>query len=207
MRTLKTLAATIVAGVCFVGSFSIADDKKPADAAAGGMDPKMMEAWMKASTPGEQHKHLAQMVGQFKYVSKWRMDPKAPWDESQGTYDGEMILGGRFLAYNVSGPMMGETFEGMGCLGYDNIQGKYVSGWIDNMTTSMMYMMGSGSADGKTITLEGDMPDMMNPGKTCHHKIVYTIKSNDEFTMQMWAPPQGGGDMFECMNITYTRAK
>jgi hypothetical protein len=132
------------------------------------------------------------------------MDPAQEWESAEGTYKGEMILGGRYLAVSVSGPMMGQTFEGMGCIGYDNITGKHFSAWIDSMSTAMMTSHGTCSPDHKTLTFEGEMIDPMTK-KPCKHKMVYTIKDNDSFTMKMWSPSMSNGEMFECMTIDYTR--
>jgi len=43
----------------------------------------------------------------------------------------------------------------MGITGYDNLSKKYVSIWLDTMGIAPFMMEGSGSADGKTITLKG----------------------------------------------------
>jgi len=37
---------------------------------------------------------------------------------------------------------MGMPFEGMGLDGYDNASKEYISIWIDNMGTGIMYMKG-----------------------------------------------------------------
>ena len=222
-RNLFALSA-VVAGVCSIGAWAMSDDKaapaaghkdhpakdhpaKPADGqAAGGMpDAAMMEAWNKSMTPGAQHKALEAMAGKFTYTMWYQMDPAQPKQESSGEYSGEMALGGRYLMVTVNGNMMGMPFEGMGCMGYDNIIGKHVSAWIDNMGTSLLKAEGSADATGKVITFDGEMMDPMT-NKAMKYKNVYTIKSNDEFTMQWWAPSPAG-EMFESMAISYTRVK
>jgi hypothetical protein len=104
---------------------------------------------------------------------------------------------------NVKGPMMGMTFQGMGCLGYDNMLQKFVAGWIDNMGTGIMRSEGTGSDGDKTITFTGQMMEPMTK-KMTDYKYVYEIKSNDEFTMRWWAPSMKDGKMFESMTITYS---
>lgn len=196
--------AAIAAGV----SWTNADEPaKPEPVMPADMDPgAMMQAWLDAMTPNEHHLILEKMAGQFTYKMWWRMDPSMPPTESEGRYEGRMILGGRYLATQVQGNMMGEAFEGMGCLAYDNVLGKYVAAWIDNMGTGIMRSEGTANEDGNVITFEGEMKDPMT-GHMRAYKFVYTIRSEDEFVMQWFSPPMQGGEMFEAMNLTYTRAK
>lgn len=199
-------ASTVVAGLCALGGWAMSDDKQPADAQQGGMDPAMMEAWAKYMTPGEHHKVLEMMAGDFKYTMWWKMSPDQPPTSSAGEYKGEMAMGGRFLMTMVNGEMMGQEFHGMGCLGYDNALKKHVSAWIDNMGTGIMRSEGACDASGKVITFSGEMLDPLT-SQMCKYKFVYTIKSNDEFSMQWWSPNPANGELFESMGISYTRAK
>ena len=216
MRNCRLLgtAAAVLAVVCFIGTYALSQDKPAAtdkqgaanSAAPAGMDEAMMKAWMEAATPGAQHKGLEAMAGKFKYTNKFKMDPTQDWTTSEGAYEGEMCLDGRFLMSKVEGPMMGMPFKGMGGLGYDNAMKKYVAVWADNMSTGIMRSEGTGSADGKTITFEGDMFCPIER-KDKPYKYTYEIKSNDEFTMRWWSPSMSDGKMFESMVITYTRVK
>ena len=56
----------------------VADDKKPA-----ADDKAMMEAMMKQATPGEHHKALDPLVGDWTYTAKFWMAP-APSDGNGG---------------------------------------------------------------------------------------------------------------------------
>src|SRR5262245_41553539 len=93
------------------------------DKPAAGMPDmaKMMEACMKAGTPGKEHEELAKCVGTWKVTGKHWVTSDAPPMESSGTSTFEMILGGRFLQEHHKGTMgdMG-PFEGIGTLGFNN---------------------------------------------------------------------------------------
>ena len=205
-RSRIALVAMVVVCICFLGTHALSQDKdKPADA-TGGMDPAMMQAWMEASTPGAHQKALEPMVGNFTYTLKFKMDPSQDWTTSEGTYEGNMAMDGRYLLTDVKGDMMGSQFHGMGCLAYDNVLKKYVSAWIDNMGTGIMRTEGAGDAANKVITFEGKMMDPMTRKETAY-KYVYEIKSNDAFTMRWWQPGMADGKMFESMVIEYTREK
>jgi len=217
-KRVSFFASAVVAGVCSIGAWALSDDKaapaaghgdhaaKPAEGTAGGMDPAMMERWGKYMTPGAHHKGLEAMAGTFKYTNKFRMTPEAPWMESEGESTSEMALGGRYLMTTAKGPMMGEMFEGMGCMGYDNNSGKHFMAWIDNMGTGMMRAEGTCDGACKVLTFEGRQDDPMTGKKDQPYKITYEIKSNDEFSMHFWSPDESG-NMFENMTIDYTRAK
>ena len=211
-RNLLGLSAAVVAAVCFVGSYAMSQDKhgdknKPAaGAAAGGMDDSMMKSMMEAATPGAQHKALAPMAGKFKFVNKFKMDPSQDWQVTEGTYEGEMGLDGRYLLVEVQADMMGMPFQGMGVMGYDNTIKKYVAGWIDNMGTGVMRSEGTSSDGGKTIVFNGEMMCPIEHVMKAY-KYQYEIKSNDEFVMRWWTPSMSDKKVFESMVITYTREK
>src|SRR5688572_20287592 len=93
------------------------------------MDPAMMEAMMKASTPGAPHKMLEGMVGTWDAkISMWMM-PGADPMTSTGVAESKMIFGGRFVEQRFKGDFMGVPFEGLGYTGYDNVKQQYFSTW------------------------------------------------------------------------------
>lgn len=207
MKKKFAFAAPLLAGVCAVGTWAMSDDKKaPEGQPTGGMDPAMMENWQKYMTPNEHHKAMENMAGNFTYSISFRMTPAEEWQTSEGEYEGKLVFGGRFLTTNVKGPMMGDNFEGMGMLGYDNQLQKHISIWCDNMGTGVMRAEGKCDGTCKTITFEGEQPDPMTGGKMTKYKFVYDIPSADEFSMRWWSPAPSG-EMFESMKIMYKRAK
>lgn len=211
MRTRKwfaLLASTTVLGAGVLGGaafVSASDDKKPA---AGAPDEAaMMEMWQKAITPGPHHKTLEMMAGKFTSVTRWKMDPSQDWQTSEGAYEARMILGGRFLESTHTGTMMGMPFEGRGLAGYDNRTQRHVSTWADNFGTGVLSSTGTCDETGKRLTFEGEMPDPMVADKTVAYKYVIHVKNEDEFTFSWYMPDPAGGEMWESMNITYTRVK
>jgi hypothetical protein len=71
------------------------------------------------------------------------------------------ILGGRFIMMKYSGTMMGQPFEGIQIVGYDNMQGKYLTFWIDNSSTAFFLLSGTYDAAKKTWTDSGRWADPM----------------------------------------------
>ena len=69
------------------GTLALAGEDKPAAAAPGAAE---MEAMMKAMAPGEPHKKLAKLAGDFTYTSKMWMDPSQAPTTSSGTVHGKI---------------------------------------------------------------------------------------------------------------------
>ena len=160
------------------------------------MDPAMMEAMMKAATPGAPHKALESMVGTWDTkITMWMMPGMDPMTSS-GVAESKMIFGGRYIEQRFKGSFMGMPFEGIGYTGYDNIKKQYFSTWMDNMGTSFMM---SHSADGLTFT--GSMPDPMT-GKDAPFESKVIVVDADHTNFEMWSPGPDG-KMFRMMEIKY----
>ena len=177
----------------------IADEPKkemPADQKA------MMDAMMKAMTPGEPHKLLDNMVGTFDAkVSSW-MQPGAPPMVSTGTSVNTWILGGRYVEQKVTSTFMGQPFSGIGYTGYDNIKKHYWGSWMDSMGTGLMISTGSTSDNGKTWKFTSSMPDPMT-GKDAPIEEKITVTDKDHHMFEMWSPGPDG-NMYKMMEISYT---
>jgi len=183
-----------------------ADEKsKSAKPAAGQMDEKaMMEAMAEYSTPGREHKALEQFVGTWDADVKMWMAPGAPPQESTGTAENKMALGGRFLEQHYEGTFMNQPFTGMGYTGYDLYKKQYIGTWMDSMGTSIMNSTGTADASG-TMTFTGKMDDPVAK-KTQPFKETMKVVDNDHHVFEMWSPGPDG-KMFKMMEISYTRKK
>ncbi len=181
----------------------LAGDTKATKAAAD--EKAMMEAWMKVSTPNDNHKAMESMVGTFDVTVKSWMSPGAPVMESTGTSVNTWVLGGRYVQMAFKGSFMNMPFEGIGFTGYDNMKKKYTSYWIDNMSTWGMVTSGKWDAATKSMTFEGTSPDPMT-GKDTKVKEKVTVTDRDHHLMEMWGSGPNG-KMFKMMEIAYTRSK
>lgn len=162
----------------------------------------MMKMWMEMKTPGDMHKMLAKQDGTWDNEMTMWMEPGKPPMVSKSTSVNKMIMGGRYQQSNYSGKMMGEPFEGISILGYDNLKKKFVSSWIDNSGTGIMNMEGSYDPATKSITLSGTMPDPAT-GKDCTMRQVMTMMDDKHCTMEMYNTPAGGKEMkmFEIKSV------
>ncbi len=187
-------------GLCLVLSVSVATakEKQPDQ-----MDMQaMMDTYKKLAIPGEPHKQLASLAGSWTTKTKEWMDPSKPPMESTGTCEEKVLLDGRFLQQECTGDMMGQPFTSIGVTGYDNFTKKYVTTWMSSMGTGIFVMEGTGSADGKTITLHGSHKDPMG-GDMKHHALWKFVDANTQ-TFEMYGAHGNDKDM-KMMEITYNR--
>ena len=197
MRIIS-LAVTILC-VVLTASTALAKDKK----GEKSMDPQaMMEVWKKLATPSEPHKLFASLAGSWTTTTKEWMEPGKPSTESTGTAEMKMLLDGRFLYQEFNSQMMGQPFSGVGIDAYDNLRKRYVTVWLDTMSTGVFTMEGTASADGKTITLKGQHGET-GGGQMTHRAIWKLVDANTQ-TFEMYGA-HGHGKEMKMLEIAYTR--
>ncbi len=103
--------------------------------------------------------------------------------------------------------MMGMPFEGMSMTAYDNAVKKFTASWIDNMSTGIMNMEGDWDAATKTLTLNGTMPDICRPGKTCKYRETFKVIDDNTHEVIMYGPDSQTGKEYKMMEIKLTRKK
>ena len=181
--------------------------KKETPAMQGADMEAMMKKWMEAATPGEAHKKLNDMVGSWKTTSRfWANGPDAPPTETQGTSEVKWVLDGRFLQQEAKGEMMGKPYNGIGFTGYDNMNKKYESFWIDNTSTAMFRADGTLDQTGKVLTTVGKMDEPMTGEHDKGVMYIYRMVSKDKhiFEIHDLSLPQGKTKVAE---LEYTRVK
>jgi Protein of unknown function (DUF1579) len=148
--------------------------------------------------PGPEHQRLKKLEG------TWEATIKTPGGESKGTATYKMDLGGFWLLSTFKADFGGQPFEGRGADGYDPIKKKYVAGWIDSMSPTLMVFEGTMDKDGKTLTLVGEGPGM--DGRMTKLKSVTEHKDDDTMVFTMSARDNTGKDQ-TMLTITYKRKK
>ncbi|MET0813628.1 MAG: DUF1579 domain-containing protein, partial [Pseudoxanthomonas sp.] len=180
-----------------------------AQEAAPKMTPEqqqMMEVWQKISTPGPQHKQLAEhLAGTWTTKQTVWMDPSAPPMTETGKATVTPIFGGRQLRMDFTGSFMGQPFEGLGYNGYDINAGKYTNSWTDSGSTAVMNSTGDYDAASKTYTFTGQMPDMKTVGGVATGRNTLRVVDADHLLMEMFE--NKGGKEVRTMQMEYTRVK
>ncbi|MGH9382438.1 MAG: DUF1579 domain-containing protein [Thermoanaerobaculia bacterium] len=162
----------------------------------------MMEAYMKAGTPGEPHAWLAKSAGSWKTTNTMWMEPGAEPMTSAGKVERKMVLDGRVMVEHFHGDMMGTPFEGMGLGGYNNVTGKYWSIWIDSMSTGTGSGEGTCAEDHSTCTYTLSWADPITGGTTSARiEMEYVGDDSQKFSMY----ETRDGTEFKSMEIVYER--
>ena len=164
----------------------------------------MMDVYKKVGTPGAPHKLLASMAGSWITKTKAWMEPDKPPMEDTGTCEQKMLLDGRYLQQEYTGEMMGSPFIGINLIGYDNHTKKYVSTWIDSMSTGIYFFEGTAGADGKTITQESSYDDPVR-GPMVWRSVTRRVDDNT-VEYEMYLTPKGGKEE-KMMEMTLTRKR
>ena len=197
---MKLRIVAAVAAV-FVSTAALAADAPPQ---MSDQQKAMMDKMMKAATPGPQHAMLTKLAGDWTCTVKVQMDPSQPWQESQSTATISALMDGRYIQEIDSGQMNGMPFNGMGVYGFDNVSGKYVSTWIDNMGTGIMTSVGTAGASGNVINWVGTMNDPVT-GKPTKERMIMTMVDDNHHTFEMYGTPPGGKKEMKIMTIDYMR--
>ncbi len=111
-----------------------------------------MQAMIEAGTPGENHKVLDALAGDW--AGEWKMwwAPDQEPMVSQGTVKREWILGGRYLQEAVEATSPMGTFNGVGYSGFNNFDGQYEFIWLDSMSTAVYFETGTYNPKTKILT-------------------------------------------------------
>jgi len=167
-----------------------------------GQNQDDMKAMMAYMTPGEVHQMMAKSTGTWTgAITMWMQQGAQPMNMT-GETKNEMILGGRYLRNTSTGNMMGMPFEGIGTTGYDNAKKIFVTTWIDNAGTGIMYLEGTWDAQNKSINFSGKMVDPVS-GKDI--PVRETLKFVDDNTHILEMYTTGQGKEYKSMEIKYTR--
>jgi len=164
---------------------------------------KAMEAYMKIGAVNENHEFLKKYAGGWDCQVKGWMAPGQPPALSRGSFQGDMRLDGRFLLMSFKGKMFGQPFEGLQIIGFDNMQKKYVTLWIDNTTT--FFFMTSGTRLGNVISESGLWPDPLT-GSQAQVKARTTWINADEYLYEQFMVMPDGSE-FKSMEMLCKRQK
>ncbi len=148
--------------------------------------------------PEKEHQLLAEMVGAWDAVMTGTGLPP-----SKGEAVFKMECGGLWLTSTFDCDMGGFKFQGKGLDSYDVRKKKYVSVWVDSMTTSPMIFEGEVDAS-KNLVMFADAPD--ESGKPAKWRSISVSKDKDHHTFKLYKQSQGGQEEL-MLTIEYTRRK
>jgi hypothetical protein len=146
--------------------------------------------------PGPEHKVLAKLVGTWESTMKMGGEK-----ESKGTMTYKMDLGGLWLAGTLKSELFGTKFTGKSLESYSPAKKKYVSIWVDNMSTAPVIMEGTYDNEKKTMTMAGEGPGM--DGKPMKYRSVTKMLDANTMEMSMYM----GDGKEPAFTVTYKRKK
>lgn len=190
-------------------SFLSASSLFAADQRAPKMDvnhAKMMKAFQEASTPGAEHDLLKGLVGKWTVKTKSWESQEAKPQETTGVSIFKSLLGGRFVQQEFKGKMMGESYEGIGMMGYNNITKIFESSWYDSMSTAAMTFKGTFDASSKVLSESGEF---QCPLRKSTEKMRSEMKmlDKDNMTFTLFMPDSVSGKEYKSMEQVYKRSK
>jgi hypothetical protein len=142
------------------------------------MSPEELAAF-ELGMPGEHHKYLDTLIGDWEGVFKIWMEPGGEPLVSKGRAEREWVLDGRFVHEVVEAETDWGPFHGIGYVGYNNVDGRYEAVWMDSTSTGIYFETGSidpvtrimrtrgtyrDPVSGKVYASRG-MMDMSNPNR------------------------------------------
>ncbi|MDQ8003825.1 MAG: DUF1579 domain-containing protein [Pedobacter sp.] len=170
---------------------------EPADSAA------MMKAWEAYMKPGNEHQMLSKSVGNWEAAISFYAPDGSVASTSPGIKaETKMVLGDRYQQSTYKGDMNGMPFEGMNTIAFDNSKKVYISTWIDNMGTGLMYSEGTFNEAKKTMIFKGTATDASS-GKQIPFREVFTIIDDNNQLMEMYDTKDGKET--KTMSIKLTR--
>jgi Protein of unknown function (DUF1579) len=165
----------------------------------------MMKAWEDFKTPGDMHKWMAKWNGTWEgEVTQW-MDPAAPPVKAKATNVSSMALNGLYQMSKFSSTMNGQPMEGMSTMGYDNVKKTFVSTWVDNLGSGIVYMTGAWDPATKTMNLKGKQTDP-STGKDSDIREEFKEVDDNTYTLAMFGTGHDGKEM-KFMEGTFKKKK
>lgn len=140
--------------------------------------PVLLQEHMEMPKPTKEHAELQMGVGEWEgTITMFHPGMPATPSPAKETVRAQ---GPFWLTSDFQSEFMGMAYTGHGCHGYDASKGKYVSTWIDNMSSLLMVMEGEIDPKTKMLVMNWQAPDMT--GKVVPHRSE-TVHSADAYTM------------------------
>jgi hypothetical protein len=148
--------------------------------------------------PGPEHEALRRLEGE------WTATVKMGDAETPGTLTLKMECGGLWLVSDFRSEFGGQKFQGRGMDGYDPVKKKYVSVWVDSMTTRPLLLEGDLDKAKKLMTMTGEGPGP--DGKPVKYRNTTHTPDDNHQTFTMYVTGADGKET-KMMTIEYVRKK
>jgi hypothetical protein len=198
---LHRIAGLAAVALCLANP-SFAQDASKSAGAKGAVVAKALD---NAMTPGQAHKQLEPMLGNFDVRILTWVDPSKPPLESTASAVSVWVLGNRYVQTMLVGGPSDDAFSAIGYIGYDNVAKMHQAAWMDNGSTAITLYTGGFAPDGKSATMKASV---INPvsGKPMPLELRMSLGADGSHVTQLWGPGLGT-KVFKMMELQYTRTK
>jgi hypothetical protein len=148
--------------------------------------------------PTAEHEAIKELEG------TWDATMKMDGGSFPGVMKAKMDLGGLWLVSDYESDFGGLKFSGKGLDSYDPAKKKFVSVWVDSMSTTPMVLEGDYDKASETLVMTGKSKNM--EGKAITVKTVSKMKGKDEHGFEMFEIGDDGKEK-SMFTIDYKRKK
>lgn len=164
------------------------------------VDPRLAAVY---AMPAEQHRQLAASEGLWRTEMIYWTEPGAKPVVAKGTCQIRMVLGGRYQQSIYKSETNGVPFEGIGYIAYDNARRMYISTWMDNTGTGIVYLEGGYDKADATTEMVGQCTEVASCRQRGMRQVTTNIDENTQ-VLEMFQTPDGG-DEYKSMQVKFTR--
>lgn len=151
--------------------------------------------------PTTEHRLITDHAGTWKIACKFFMEPGQPPMEVAATETVEKV-GEFWTVSKYECDMMGMPFVGRCTLGYEPHANRFVSTWVDSMSSALFYF--TGQQKGDTLAMEGDAWSCMTNSILKHRTTEKHINKNERLFEMFCTMPDG--KEIQMMSSHYKRA-
>ncbi|MFN8547129.1 MAG: DUF1579 family protein [Candidatus Eisenbacteria bacterium] len=168
----------------------------------------MQKRWMETIVPGKWHRRLDYFLGKWDTSTSTWMGGTGSSEamRSKGTAEFRWLVDGRWLWMEGKGDWMGQQMTNYGITGYDNFRHRYVSVFVDNLSTAMNSASGLLSQSGNEMIEYGTIDEPMNGEVGKNVKYITRITDDDHFAYEIHDLGIGEANT-KVIQIDYTRRR
>lgn len=156
-----------------------------------------------ATKPGNEHEWLQQLVGEWRIVSEMSMEPGGERFKSEGKSSVKNLGGLWAVSENKETMPDGTQVESYFALGYDVTFKEYRGCIFMSASSHLWKYSGELSADGKTMTLDCEGPNMVDDGTALYRDVIELVDENHRIHRSFAQNEQG--ELQEFMKADYYR--
>ncbi len=136
----------------------------------------MMARAKKMSEPGHFHRYLERFMGTWSYEFQL-FSGGVPSVPDKGTTEVSWLIPNRWIQSKDKGELMGQAYEGVMVMGYDNFKQSFVTTYVSNVDTTMQSTRGRLAPEGNSLVTYGVVDDVMTGKQDKMMKYIWRFES------------------------------